>query len=274
MQYRLSPSDLTFLYDGCKRCFVLKVKHGIRQPSIPLPGVFSSISYLQKEHYTGKRADEICPDAPPGVITHGEQWVKSLPIEIEGHTSSCWINGRFDIAAKLDDGTYAVLDFKTGRPNDQKSAMYGRQLHAYAAALENPAEGGLALGPVTRLGLLYFTPDHCEQTGPERQILGGSMTWCEVPRDDAAFRSFLGDVLELLDGPMPASGAGECNWCRYWETLLPLLGAGSGAEGSAGAESDAPNCPKCSGPMQLRNGRYGDFWSCLRYPECKGTRNV
>ena len=43
MNYRLSPSDLTFLYDGCKHCFVLKVKHGVSQPSIPLPGIFSKM---------------------------------------------------------------------------------------------------------------------------------------------------------------------------------------------------------------------------------------
>jgi hypothetical protein len=55
VNYRLSPSDLTFLYDGCKRCFVLKVKHGVSQPSISLPSIFSLIAYLQKEHYSGKR---------------------------------------------------------------------------------------------------------------------------------------------------------------------------------------------------------------------------
>ncbi|MCK4788630.1 MAG: hypothetical protein KAV87_33115 [Desulfobacteraceae bacterium] len=72
MNYKLSPSDLTFLYDGCRRCFVLKVKHGIAQPSIPLPGIFSTISYLQKEHYSEKRTEEICPGLPPGVIKYSK----------------------------------------------------------------------------------------------------------------------------------------------------------------------------------------------------------
>ena len=80
MNYRLSPSDLTFLYEGCKRCFVLKVKHGIAQPSIPLPGVFGTISYLQKEHYSEKRTEDICPNLPPGVMRYGERWVQSRPI--------------------------------------------------------------------------------------------------------------------------------------------------------------------------------------------------
>lgn len=30
-------------------------------------------------------------------------------------------------------------------------------------------------------------------------------------------------------------------------------------------------CPKCGSKMILRNGRYGKFFSCSRYPYCKGT---
>ena len=30
-------------------------------------------------------------------------------------------------------------------------------------------------------------------------------------------------------------------------------------------------CPKCGGEMVLKNGKYGKFWACKKYPECKGT---
>jgi len=63
--YKLTPSDLTFLYSGCKHCFALKVKHGIRQPSIPIPGIFSTISSLQKDLYSDKRTEEFCNEIPP-----------------------------------------------------------------------------------------------------------------------------------------------------------------------------------------------------------------
>jgi len=33
-------------------------------------------------------------------------------------------------------------------------------------------------------------------------------------------------------------------------------------------------CPRCGGMLVMRNGRYGRFWGCNRYPECKYTRNV
>lgn len=33
-------------------------------------------------------------------------------------------------------------------------------------------------------------------------------------------------------------------------------------------------CPKCGAPLVLRHGRYGDFISCSRYPECDYVRSV
>jgi hypothetical protein len=270
MIYKLSPSDLTFLYEGCKHCFVLKVKHGIAQPSIPLPAVFSKIAALQKDYYSGQRTEDFCPDLPPGVVTHGEKWVRSGPIEIAGTPSGCYIAGRFDIVAELDDGSFAVMDFKTGSPGQEKSAMYARQLQAYALALENPAEGALKLSPVCRLGLLYFSPDMCEQSTSERQILEGRLQWVEIQRNDSAFTDFLGEVVRLLDGPLPKPQPDGCEWCKYRERTR-LIGV---SDGSPGMEPSTPECPQCGGPMQLKRGRFGEFWSCLKFPDCKGTRNV
>ena len=37
-----------------------------------------------------------------------------------------------------------------------------------------------------------------------------------------------------------------------------------------------PTCPKCEGPMALRTKRSdgSSFWGCLRFPSCKGTRDI
>lgn len=32
-------------------------------------------------------------------------------------------------------------------------------------------------------------------------------------------------------------------------------------------------CPDCSGPMISRTGKFGVFWGCKSYPNCKGTRD-
>ncbi|TNB81568.1 DNA topoisomerase III [Pseudomonas sp. Fig-3] len=35
-----------------------------------------------------------------------------------------------------------------------------------------------------------------------------------------------------------------------------------------------PRCPVCRSAMRQRKGRTGSFWSCTRYPECKGTKPI
>lgn len=30
-------------------------------------------------------------------------------------------------------------------------------------------------------------------------------------------------------------------------------------------------CPRCSGSMEIRTGYLGEFWGCIRYPDCRGT---
>lgn len=274
MEYKLSPSDLTFLYDQCKHCFVLKVKHGISQPSIPIPGIFSVIAALQKNYYSNMRTEKFCPDLPPGVVTYGEKRVKSKPIQLPGCDSSFYISGRFDIVATLNDDSYAVLDFKTGNPAEEKTNLYSRQLHAYTIALENPAEEAMGLRPISKLGLLYFSPDNCELISLGRQDLKGNLDWIEIPRDDEYFYDFLREVVQLLDGPLPPRDPDKCNWCAYLEQSGRLRSEVHVSNTKTIEQNILiPNCPLCGGPMSLKKGKYGEFWSCLKYPDCKGTKN-
>lgn len=45
----------------------------------------------------------------------------------------------------------------------------------------------------------------------------------------------------------------------------------SGAPGDL-AETSSPHCPKCRAPMRERDGKFGRFHACTRYPQCRGTR--
>lgn len=250
MNYKLSPSDLTFLYDGCKRCFVLKVKHGISQPSIPFPPIVSKIGSLQKEYYSGKRTEEISPSLPPGEIIYGEKQIRSHTVELSGikSDSTCFINGRFDIVAKLDDGSYAVLDFKTGNPSEDKSGIYARQLHAYAIALENPAPGALNLTPVSKLGLVYFIPDSCEKSGDNRQNSTGLIQWIEIGRSDEGFMNFIKEVISILDGPLPEPQS-DCKWCSFLGKIQSMTLT---KDSTGDIQPTTPLCPKCNGHMQTQ----------------------
>jgi hypothetical protein len=153
MKYKISPSDLSFLYNGCKRCFYFKLRYGISQPSIPLPSIFTKIASLLKNHYDGQRTEKLHLELPPGVVKYGEKWVESRTITFEKHSDSCFIKGRFDVVVQFDDGTYGVVDYKTGNPDGESARLYERQLHAYMYALENPEPGALHLAPITSLGL-------------------------------------------------------------------------------------------------------------------------
>lgn len=40
------------------------------------------------------------------------------------------------------------------------------------------------------------------------------------------------------------------------------------------SDPNAPTCPKCAGAMRKRKGKNGEFYSCLKYPECNGTAAI
>ena len=215
MNYKLSPSDLTFMYEGCKRCFYQKVVNGIAQPSIPLPAIFSKIAGLLKDHYDGKPTSKLHAALPPGTVSHGEKNVRSNVIQLRNHDATCYISGRFDIVVSFEDGTYGVIDFKTGNPNTEAINLYIRQLHAYAYALEHPAPHALALAPVTKLGLLYFYPDSVSQQSSERLAYEANITWIEIRKDEEDFLEFIDEVLDVLELPEAPEHSPNCQWCGY-----------------------------------------------------------
>lgn len=215
MKYKLTPSDLTFLYEQCKRCYYLKTVHGIIPPSIVLPAIFGKIAGLLKNHYDGKRTSDLHPDLPPGTIMYAEKHVKSRSIRFPGYNSSCFVNGRFDIVIHFDDNSYGVIDFKTGKPNEASIALYSRQLHAYSYALEHPAPGALSLSPVTKLGLLYFYPSEISQTSIEKLSYEAEIQWVEVAKNEKNFLEFVGEVLGVLDKEELPQPSQDCQWCDY-----------------------------------------------------------
>jgi hypothetical protein len=216
--YKLSPSDLTFTWDECKYCFYMKVKHNIVLGT-PFPGMFGKMANLTSEFYQGKPTSEISPNLPAGVVKYREKHVKSTPILLLGAASQCYLKGRFDAAIEFEDGTYGIVDYKTSEPKDEHVAFYARQLTAYAYALENPAPNALSLSPVSRMGLFVITPECFERAAAGKMIFINRTTWMDVPRDDAAFMSLLGEVLAVLDAPTPPEPSETCGVCNYRRSM-------------------------------------------------------
>jgi len=199
------------------------VVHNIAQPSIPIPSIFSKIASLLKNHYDGKPTSELHVDLPPGTVSYGEKNVRSNIIRLPHHDATCYISGRFDIVVSFDDGTYGVIDFKTGNPNTESVYLYIRQLHAYAYALEHPAPHALALAPITKLGLLYFYPSNINQQSIERLSWEAEITWIEIAKDEQGFLGFIDKVLDVLELPEAPEYSPSCQWCSYISKLSNIM---------------------------------------------------
>jgi len=73
--YKLSPSDFAYLYEECKLCYFLKIKNGIYQPSMPMPGVFSAINTRIQSTLVGKDLSILAKGLPEGKVITQEGWV-------------------------------------------------------------------------------------------------------------------------------------------------------------------------------------------------------
>ncbi len=214
--YKLSPSQLTFAWDECPRCFYLKAVLGIERPSQPFPKIFTRIDALMKRLFEGQPTSTLSPELPAGRVALQGKWVTSAPISFPGLSASCYIKGAFDSVLAFDDGSYAVIDFKTSSPSPDHVGFYGRQLSAYAYALEHPGEKALHLSPVTRLGLCYLEPrDLRPGAGWQELVFENAAVWQELPKDEAQFLAFMRQVLELLSLPEPPPASPECGFCAY-----------------------------------------------------------
>ncbi|MBS0014700.1 MAG: type I DNA topoisomerase [Desulfobacterales bacterium] len=74
------------------------------------------------------------------------------------------------------------------------------------------------------------------------------------------------------NGPFLAcEGYPDCTWSRnYTRTEKGGIEPVEPAE----IETDGEVCEKCSRPMVVKQGRYGEFLACSGYPECKHTRSL
>jgi len=211
---KLSPSDLTFLWEECQRCFWLKARGVLRRPSAPFPKIFTRLDQQTKDFYFGKSTSEISPDLPPGRVAFGDRWVRSGVINVPDLDTPVAIVGRIDTALAFDEGSFGIIDFKTSEPKPEHVLFYGRQLHAYALATERPAVGALKLSPVTKLGLLCIEPVAMIGAA-DRVAYAGQAHFLEIERDDDAFLAFLAQVLFVLSRPEPPDASPNCSYCRY-----------------------------------------------------------
>src|SRR3989337_1812804 len=100
--HKLSPSDFAYLYEECKLCYCFKVKEGIYQPSMPMPGVFAAINTRLQGDLLGKNLQSISKDLPDGEVVKQEGFVESVVVP----GTNVYIKGKYDLLVKNSDNTH------------------------------------------------------------------------------------------------------------------------------------------------------------------------
>ena len=214
--WNLAPSDFAFLWDECPRCFYLKVVRKRPRPRSPFPSVFGRIDRAIKAFTLGRRSESLAEGAPVGTVVAGDRWVTSAPIYPEDSPEAVAIRGRTDALIACDDGSIAIVDFKTTIPKPEHLAIYGRQLHAYGWALEHPAAGPART--VGTLGLLCFAPETFGVDGRAGTLTGG-LHWVMIPRDNAGIRTVPHRGGDRARSGRAAPPSPSCGWCSWEEAV-------------------------------------------------------
>jgi DNA topoisomerase-1 len=68
---------------------------------------------------------------------------------------------------------------------------------------------------------------------------------------------------------LACTGYPECTYTRELTVDLPDID-----KGDLGEQGDEEYCENCGRPMVLKKGRFGTFFACSGYPECKTTKQI
>ncbi len=216
--YKLSPSKFLFGYDRCKKCFYLDIRKGLTTPGA-FPSIFSKYDIIHKNSTDGLRTEDVCKEMPKGTFIKGpgDKFLES--IDIKGNDgASGYISGKGDAFLELDDGSYAVIDFKTTSMSKDKAEDYSTQLHAYKYALENNRKDKPHLSPITKLGILIFEPDIKKKMEKDNSNSFGifhKVNWFEIKINEKKFIDYVKKIIDLLNlDKIPESGS-SCSFCEY-----------------------------------------------------------
>ncbi|MGU0693689.1 DNA topoisomerase III [Pseudomonas aeruginosa] len=123
-------------------------------------------------------------------------------------------------------------------------------------------------------------------------IIGGLIARGYLEKKGRAIRA--SDAAFTLIDAVPAAIA-DPGTTAVWEQALDMIEAGQltldvfigkqaawisqliaqyGSTSLAIKVPQGPACPQCGAPTRQRSGKSGPFWSCSRYPDCKGTLPV
>jgi hypothetical protein len=213
----ISPSDLTFSWDGCHRCLWLNYNHQVKAPMF-MPTV-GELADMQEKYFIGATTADMHPDMPAGKVFDHGGWVLSKPIQVNGVDSHLAIRGKYDLLLEFPDGTYGIVDCKMQARASDKSGFYSPQLEAYAYALENPAKGEAK--KISSLGIYSWSLDKAWGNVNAGFGYRVNFAWYPVERNPIALQTRLEEFITVVNGDIPPSKP-SCDQCKYIDQRLEI----------------------------------------------------
>jgi hypothetical protein len=218
--YYISPSDVTFLWSDCPRCFYLKVTQGIRRPNTPMPQIFNHIDRLMKNLYVNKNLKTFSDDFPDAIYKYPDQWVQSKPIVLKNKDVEIVFRGKIDGLLEYietnaqGEKVFNITDLKTTQVNDNTTPMYGISLHMYAYCLENAAQGEFSVKNVDHLSLIVFEPNSYTHEYGEEPSLNGIHHFIEFEKDMNGFKDWMNVIFKVITKDTPPDATEQCGFCK------------------------------------------------------------
>ena len=211
--YKISPSDLTYLYKSCKRCFYDKVKHQFKLPS-NFSEHFSNADRAMRQAMTTNDVVDLGVGPKFRVVSQGG-WVESIPLGFDEAGISLTIAGKYDAVVVTESDEIFVVDYKTTTLDDFALAKFGPQLMSYLTAIELPKSKDSDLPAyVDGTALLVFDPTKFAFNAKTKNCgLYGRTRWVELPRKQQAFDVLLHTVAKLVAHPEPPRSEKTCEIC-------------------------------------------------------------
>ncbi|MGO1750404.1 MAG: DNA topoisomerase III [Marinobacter sp.] len=114
---------------------------------------------------------------------------------------------------------------------------------------------------------LYRDSKHIQATDKGKVLINALPESVSKPDRTAVWEATLDGIRRGEDDPR-----------KFLETLKTeirgFIDPSTTSAPDAKPQSTAPNCPKCRAPMAERDGKFGRFFACTRYPDCRGTRPI
>lgn len=206
----ISPSDLSFLFDRCRRCMWAKL-HGYQAPKT------FNVPATRHIDLGMKQAME---ENPAPLRDAGLPVLALLPIDRarsaatvdDASRAVLSVSGRPDAVWLLEEGGAAVIDYKAGRAHDGLAGRYRAAMHAYWWALTHPAQGEAL--DVRRLALaVWDTERHNVRAKGELLAITAPVVVIEIEIEPAWWQQVAAEIAGLsVQRDVPDAGE-RCDFC-------------------------------------------------------------